>query len=57
MDLEEIAKQYVDRKIRMTKCMQKHFRQLCSRCKKWHGCSIYLEYFDAWKALERKVNA
>jgi len=57
MDIEEAAKWFVRAEIARTKCMQAHFKQLCQGCKEYMGCPIYLERFDAWKALERKVNA
>lgn len=47
------AKRYVDAKIAKTNCMQKHFRQLCNKCKKYNRCSIYNEYVDAWMELQK----
>ena len=56
MNLYEIAKQYVDAKIEMTKCKQKHFKQLCSRCGSFsRGCKVYDSYCASWMKLERKV--
>jgi hypothetical protein len=56
MSIEEAAKWFVEAEIKKTKCMQKHFKQLCQRCREYMGCSVYLERFDAWKALERRIN-
>jgi hypothetical protein len=56
-NLKKITKKYVQAKIEMTKCQQKHFKQLCSRCGSFHyGCKVYDRYCAAWMRLERKVN-
>lgn len=51
----EISSRYVESKIIMTKCQQKMFKQLCHYCKKYVGCKVYGEYFDAWVELESFV--
>ena len=57
MTLHEIAKQYVDAKIEMTKCKQKQFKQLCNRCGSFrYGCKVYDRYCASWMKLERRVN-
>jgi len=50
-----VVKNYVDSKIELTKCMQKHFRQVCHNCRKYVGCSVYSNYTKAWFALQRIV--
>ena len=47
---------YVDSKIELTNCMQKHFRQLCSRCNEYARCKVYSKYVDAWIRLQSLVS-
>jgi len=46
------VKYYVQSKIELTNCMQKHFRQLCSRCTEYARCKVYSKYVDAWIRLQ-----
>jgi hypothetical protein len=55
--LREIVKRYIQAKIKMTKCMQIHFKQLCHTCKEFNtGCNTYSAYCEVWMELQRKVN-
>lgn len=57
MDLLTAAKKYRNAKIRLTKCQQAHFRQVCHRCAKYARCEVYSTYADAWMDLQDAVNA
>jgi len=46
------VKEYVNTRIAVTKCLQKHFKQLCSRCPKYTKCELYAHYCDAWRELQ-----
>ncbi len=47
------VRRYVEAKKQKTLCMQKQFKQLCSRCKFYHSCTTYNEYVDAWMELQK----
>jgi hypothetical protein len=49
----EAVGNYILAKIEMTECMQKNFRQLCSKCKKYATCDKYNNYVDAWTKLQK----
>lgn len=49
------VKYYVDTKIAVTKCQQKHFKQLCSQCPEYAKCRLYAVYCDAWTLLQAEV--
>lgn len=55
MDLEIIntVAEYIEAKIEMTECMQKHFRQVCHNCKKYSNCKKYNNYVNAWINLQK----
>jgi len=55
-DIENAAYRYVVAKVALTKCMQKHFRQLCNRCKHYDRCDVYATYVDSWINLQKAVN-
>ncbi len=55
---EEIMKaalHYVETKIAITKCLQRHFKQLCSRCCEYAECKLYAKYCQAWMDLQQEV--
>ena len=55
MDTSEfyVVYNYVKQKIKMTNCMQKNFRQLCSKCRKYNNCKVYADYVEAWMQLQK----
>lgn len=55
MKIKEAAINYVGAKIALTNCMQKHFRQLCQRCKYWNKCLVYSKYVQAWMDLQESL--
>lgn len=56
--ITEAANRYVKARIANTKCMQRHFRQICSKCRDYSSCACYEELVDTWinlqKALEKR---
>lgn len=46
---------YVKAKIKLTECMQRHFRQLCSKCKEYSNCKIYNNYVNRWTKLQKAI--
>lgn len=50
-----VTKHYVETKIAMTKCLQRHFKQLCSRCREYAKCELYVEYCEVWQDLQQEV--
>jgi len=51
--IKEMVKEYVDSRIELTLCMQRHFRQVCSKCKKYDRCLVYGRWVSAWVVLQR----
>jgi hypothetical protein len=49
------VKHYVETKIAVTKCQQRNFKQLCSRCSEYAKCKSYAEYCNAWTILQAEV--
>ena len=49
--IEEVGN-YILAKIEMTECMQKYFRAVCFKCKKYANCKIYSNYVEAWMKLQ-----
>jgi len=43
---------YIDTKKRITLCKQKHFKQLCQRCKEYSKCGLYADHVDSWIKLQ-----
>jgi hypothetical protein len=58
MKSREAAVRYIEAKKNKTKCMQAHFKQLCTRCRFYmHGtCGVYNAYVQAWMDLQRSVD-
>jgi len=52
-NLRNYVGRYIRAKIKMTECMQNHFRQVCHVCKSYSLCSIYSNYIDAWMKLQK----
>lgn len=52
-EVRVVAVTYVEARIALTECMQRHFRRLCNKCKYYGRCSVYAEYIDAWMELQR----
>lgn len=50
------ARHYVETRIAVTKCLQRHFKQLCSRCREYALCELYAEYCQAWQDLQKEVS-
>lgn len=46
---------YIVNVIKRTKCMQKHFVQLCQRCSEYSGCKLYSKYCDGWIKLQKFI--
>ena len=51
----DAARHYVEIKIYLTKCRQRHFKQLCNKCKEYATCELYAEYCQAWQDLQQEV--
>ena len=43
---------YIEMRIATTKCLQLHFKQLCSRCPEYPKCRTYEKYCEAWQQLQ-----
>lgn len=56
MTLREATSKYIKTKIKMTKCQQKHMRQLCHLCLFYSHCKIYSSYVRAWIKLQKTYN-
>lgn len=52
MNLKEAVRLYIEAKATLTKCMQKHFRQVCHRCKAYAECKVYADYVAMWLNLQ-----
>jgi hypothetical protein len=50
--MKTVVKAYVESKSKMTRCMGKHFRQVCHNCPQYFDCKVYLDYYDAWIKLQ-----
>lgn len=55
MNIIDIVTNYINVKIRLTRCKQKHFKQLCQRCKEYPKCELYADSVDAWIKLQEVV--
>jgi len=56
--LEEKVKaalSYVRLRKAKTECLQKHFKQLCNRCKDFAQCELYSNYVEAWMDLQKAL--
>jgi hypothetical protein len=51
--LRKAAGRFIKARKRLTKCQQKHFRQVCHVCKEYSRCEVYAEYVDAWIELQK----
>ena len=51
--LKEVVRLYIEAKIKLTLCMQKHFKQVCHSCKEYARCSVYSNYVEAWMNLQK----
>ena len=53
---ETAAANYIEARKRLITCRQRHFKQLCQRCKKWKDdCRVYAQYVDEWMQLQESV--
>jgi hypothetical protein len=51
--MKSIVVRYVNSAKALVECRQKHFRQVCGRCKEFPGCPVYGEHFAAWIQLQQ----
>lgn len=52
--LYRIVLDYIEAKVNLTECMQKHFRQVCHNCDKYFQCKVYAKYVDTWIELQNE---
>jgi hypothetical protein len=53
---ETAAINYIEARRKLIHCRQKHFKQLCQRCREWKkDCRVYASYVDAWMKLQESV--
>ena len=53
MNLIDAVEEYILAKMKMTECMQKHFRQVCHNCSNYSKCNQYNMYVEAWVNLQK----
>ena len=55
MNKPAVVRHYIKTRIAVTKCLQKHFKQLCNNCPEYFNCKLHAKYCDAWMKLQEIV--
>lgn len=53
--LQKTVGEYIQARIKLTKCRQVEFKLLCQKCKRYDTCKVYAEYVDKWIKLQKEV--
>jgi len=52
-NLREAVRVYIEAKVKLTLCMQEHFRQVCHPCREYARCLVYAGYVETWMNLQK----
>lgn len=53
--LKKVIRNYIRWRITKTKCMQRHMRQVCHRCRKVAKCKVISLEYRAWRELQDAI--